>query len=216
MNHALMRIGICGGTFDPFHLGHLDPILAVRGAMGWERILFIPAFVQPFKTDRVTASPYHRFSMAAIATVDHDGVLVSPMELERGAISYTVDTLAALRAEYPEATLDWIIGDDNLAKLTEWKSIDTIVQLANFTVLTRIGGAAPASPPSALPGGLKPAAPRGRPTRGAIVFAENAAVPVSSTEVRRRVQAGLPVDDLVPPVVSRYIQQYELYRKGHS
>jgi nicotinate-nucleotide adenylyltransferase len=215
MTQALMRIGICGGTFDPFHRGHLDPILAVRGHMGWERILYIPAFVQPFKTDRVTASPYHRFSMAAVATVDHDGLLVSPLELERGAISYTVDTLTALREQYPEATLDWIIGDDNLGKLLEWKSIDTIFTLANFTVLTRLAGTANAlQVPAPLASRLTVAKERAR--AGAIAFAENATVPVSSTEVRRRVREGLPVDELVPPVVARYIQQYELYRKGHS
>ena len=207
-----MKIGICGGTFDPFHCGHLDPILAVRDALQWDRVMYVPAFVQPFKTDRQVASAYHRFAMAALGTIDHDGLVVSPMELERGAISYTIDTLAALRAQNPEATLDWIIGDDNLEKLGEWKSIDSIFRLANFVVLTR----EPAAAPKALYGGLQPTAPQDRPRNGAIAFAENATVPVSSTEVRRRVRAGEPIDDLVPPRVSRYIQRNELYRKGHS
>lgn len=205
-----MNIGICGGTFDPFHCGHLDPILAVRDAMQWDRVLFIPAYVQPFKTDRVTASPYHRFAMAAAATLDHDGLVVSPMELERGAISYTVDTLTALRAQYPDARLEWIIGDDNLEKLLDWRSLDTIFELANFVVLAR--------GKSILPDILQKrvTSPNDRPHHGAITFAENATVPVSSTEVRRRARAGEPIDGLVPPRVSRYIQQYELYRKGQS
>ena len=210
-----MNIGICGGTFDPFHCGHLDPILAVRGEMQWDRILYIPAYVQPFKTDREFASPFHRFAMTVLGTEGHQELLVSPKELERGSISYTVDTLTELRAQYPGDTLDWIIGDDNVAKLPAWKSIDTIVQLANFVVLTRLSGAAGFRPPN-LPGGLKPAAPQSRPRHGAIVFADNATVPVSSTEVRRRIRAGEPIDDLVPPPVSRYIHHYELYRKGQS
>ena len=205
-----MNIGICGGTFDPFHRGHLDPILAVRDAMQWDRVLYVPAYVQPFKQNRTAASPYHRFAMTVLATEQHERLHVSPRELERGSVSYTVDTLTELRAEHPDDTLDWIIGDDNLDKLLEWKSIDTIFTLANFAVLTRGG--------QALLPVLKPRVtdPAKRPRHGSIVFAENATVPVSSTEIRRRVRAGEPIEDLVPPPVSRYIHHYELYGKDPS
>lgn len=205
-----MRIGICGGTFDPFHCGHLAPILAARETMQWDRVIYMPAFVQPFKQGRDTASPFHRFAMTALAIAGHDALFADPRELERGAVSYTVDTLAELRDEHRDATLDWIIGDDNLAKLLEWKSIDTIFSLANFTVLTRGAHA------------LLPAlqervtTPENRPTNGAITFAENAMVPVSSTEVRRRVRDGESIAGLVPPGVSRYIHHYGLYRKGQT
>jgi len=208
-----MKIGICGGTFDPFHRGHLDPILAVRDAMQWDRVLYIPAYVQPFKQDRKAASPYHRFAMTVLGTEPHERLHVSPRELERGAVSYTVDTLTELRAEHPGATLDWIIGDDNLEKLHEWKSIATIVQLANFVVLTRRGTADFSPPP---PVGLKPAAAQDRAQAGSIVFAENATVPVSSTEIRMRVRDGQPIEHLVPPPVSRYIHHYGLYGKDQS
>ncbi len=207
-----MNIGICGGTFDPFHRGHLDPILAVRDAMQWERVLYIPAFVQPFKTARETASPFHRFAMAVLATAGEDRLFVSAQELEREEISYTVDTLRQLRTEFPEATLDWIIGDDNLALLDEWKAIDTIATLANFTVLSRNGGSTDFSPTK----GFRVATPEQRSRAGAIVFAENATVPVSSTEIRQRLRDGQPIEELVPPPVSRYIHHYGLYRKGHS
>ena len=205
-----MNIGIYGGTFDPFHRGHLDPILAVRDAMQWDRVLYIPAYVQPFKQDRKAASPYHRFAMTVLATEPHERLHVSPRELERGAISYTVDTLTELRAEHPDDTLDWIIGDDNLEKLLEWKSIDTIFTLANFAVLTRGGQAILPVLQSRV------TAPHGRAPHGSIVFAENATVPVSSTEIRRRVRAGEPIEELVPPPVSRYIHHYELYGKDQS
>lgn len=205
-----MNIGICGGTFDPFHRGHLDPILAVRDDLQWDRVLYIPAYVQPFKQDRETASGHHRFAMAALATLDHDALLVSSRELERGAISYTVDTLQHLRAEREDATFDWIIGDDNLEKLGEWKSIDTIFAMANFVVLTR--GSHEVTPRFRD----RVTEARSRPRNGAIVFADNATVPVSSTEIRRRVRAGEPIEDLVPPPVSRYIHHYDLYRKGET
>jgi nicotinate-nucleotide adenylyltransferase len=206
-----MRIGICGGTFDPFHRGHLDPILAVRDEMQWDRVLYIPAHVQPFKTDRETASPYHRHAMTVLATQDHENLFVSTHELERATVSYTVETLRALRDEHPAATLDWIIGDDNLARLHEWKSIETIATLANFTVLTRSGGVTGFTQPN-----FKIVAAAARQTSGSIVFAHNATVPVSSTEIRRRVSNGESIEELVPPPVSRYIHHYGLYRKGHS
>jgi nicotinate-nucleotide adenylyltransferase len=207
-----MRIGICGGTFDPFHRGHLEPILAVRKDVRWDRVLYIPAHVQPFKQDRETVSGYHRFAMVSLAILDQDALYVSPMELERGRISYTVETLEELRALHPDDTIDWVIGDDNLAKLLEWKSIDRIFELANFAVLTR--EAAGFGPPSELQSRVT--TPDRRSTRGSIVLLENAMVPVSSTEIRRRVREGQSIEHLVPPPVSRYIHHNGLYRKGQS
>ena len=72
-----MRIGIVGGTFDPFHRGHLDPVLAAREKLQWDRVLYIPAWRQPFKTDRDAAPGPHRFAMTALAIRDHDALYVS-------------------------------------------------------------------------------------------------------------------------------------------
>jgi nicotinate-nucleotide adenylyltransferase len=203
-----MNIGICGGTFDPFHRGHIDPIVAVRDEMQWRRIIYIPAYRQPFKADVNTVSAYHRFAMAVLATESRDGMLVSPLELERGAISYTVDTLRSLRTYYgSEVTLDWIIGDDNLAELHKWKDIEGIFELANFVVLSRRELEVSAQ----FRHRVIPAQQRGR--CGSIVFARNQTVPVSSTEIRQRLRAGQPVDELVDPRVSRYIEQNALYRE---
>lgn len=206
-----MNIGICGGTFDPFHRGHIDPILFACETMRWDRILYVPAYRQPFKADREHASGHHRFAMAILSTLEREEVFVRTIELDRGAISYTVDTLEELRATYADETLDWIIGDDNLEQLLEWKSIDRIFDLANFCVLTRNGG-------EALPPVLRPrvASADARPRNGAIVFAENPTVPVSATEIRGRVAAGEAIDGLVDPRVSRYIHHYGLYRKEQA
>ena len=199
-----MRIGVCGGTFDPFHRGHLDPILAVRSRLQWDRIIYVPAHRQPFKTDRDAASGYHRFTMTVLGTEEHDAVYVSPVELERGAVSYTIDTLDVLSREHPGAELDWVIGDDHMARLPEWREPERIFAMARFIVLNRN---AETEVPLAL---------RDRHAAGRIVFAQNDTVAVSSTEIRRRVRAGEPIDDFVHPHVSRYIQRNGLYQGARS
>jgi nicotinate-nucleotide adenylyltransferase len=204
-----MKIGVYGGTFDPFHRGHLEPVLAAREKMEWDRVIYIPAFVQPFKLDRTFESPYHRFAMVAAATLEHDFVFASSMELERGRVSYTVETVQELREQYPDDTLDWIIGDDNFEKLHEWRSLDRILELANFTVLVRYRH----EPPPALKPRVCEA--HARPASGAIAFAANPTIEISSTIVRERLQDGQSIDELVPPPVSRYIHHYGLYRKAN-
>ena len=231
-----LKIGICGGTFDPFHRGHLEPVLAVRESMQWDRVIYIPAWRQPFKLERQTASAYHRFAMAVLATQSHDGVFVSPMELERGATSYSVETLEVLHREYRGATFDWIIGDDNVPDLGKWKDVDRIFELANFVVLSRNAAAPQPSDDvdddddddadvditidadaDAAAGLATCAMPSARAAHGCIVYAPNETVPVSSTEIRRRLADGEPIDDLVDPLVSRYIHHNRLYTTGvHS
>jgi nicotinate-nucleotide adenylyltransferase len=205
-----MKIGVCGGTFDPFHHGHLEPVLGARETMQWDRILYVVAYRQPFKEKDSSASGYDRFAMSVLATEQFDDVFVSSWELEREGVSYTVDTLEYLRGAYPDATLDWIIGDDNLERLGEWKRIDRIFELANFVVLTRL---APTTLPAneAVPDCVCDAATR--PPNGAIVYAENTTIPISSTEIRRRVRAGESIDALVDPHVSRYIHHNRLYQE---
>jgi len=192
-----MRIGIVGGTFDPFHRGHLETVLAVRENLQWDRVLYIPAWRQPFKTHLDAAPGAHRFAMTALAIRDHDALYVSPIELDRGGISYSVDTLEALHREYPGASFDWIIGDDNLKDLDRWKDPERLYKLTRFVVLTR----------HQTPDTRHPA-------NADIVFAQNPTVPVSSTEIRRRVRAGEPIDAFVDPLVSRYIHHYGLYKEG--
>ena len=202
-----MNIGICGGTFDPFHRGHLEPVLAVREEMEWDRVIYVVAHRQPFKTHNETSADCHRYAMTVLATLEYETIVASDIEIMRGDVSYTVDTLEELRAQYPDATLDWIIGDDNLAKLNEWKNLDRIFELANFAVLSRVGQTFL----SGL-GQTRMSAPHDRGTHGAIVFTHNATIPISSTDIRKRVRNGESIDAFVDPRVSRYIDHYRLYK----
>jgi nicotinate-nucleotide adenylyltransferase len=195
-----MKIGVCGGTFDPFHRGHLDPVLAVREKLKWDRVIYVPAAKQPFKVDRKTTSSYHRFAMAVLGTQSNAALYVSPIELERGGTSYTIDTLTELHAMHPGSTFDWIIGDDIAGQLLTWKDAERLFGLARFVVLTR-GGAVPA-----------PALAE-RAASGRVIYANNQSVPISSTEIRKRVRAGEPIDLFVDPLVARYIQHYGLYKE---
>jgi nicotinate-nucleotide adenylyltransferase len=203
-----MKIGICGGTFDPFHRGHLEPVLSARPVMQWDRLIYIPANRQPFKSEQRTESGYHRFAMAVLATETFEEVFVSTQELDRGSVSYTVETLELLRSENPDATLDWIIGDDNLVQLRGWKNIERIFELANFAVLTRSGATAASAVDKRI------TTPDKRGTHGHIVFAHNPTVPISSTDIRQRIRAGQPIGGLVDPRVSHYIEHYRLYREA--
>jgi len=189
-----MRIGVCGGTFDPFHRGHLEPILTAYKTLGvWDTILYIPAAQQPFKLGQPGASGHHRFAMAQLATRNYDQIWVTPMELERGGPSYTVDTLEELHRAY-DAEFDWVIGDDNVADFDRWKNPARLLTLARFVVLTRTG-----------------AQPDPRFT-----YAKNDVVTVSSTEIRRRVRAGEAIDAFVDPLVSRYIHHNGLYKEDQT
>jgi nicotinate-nucleotide adenylyltransferase len=196
-----MNIGVCGGTFDPFHRGHLEPVLAIRNRMQWDRVIFVPAWQQPFKAGRMTASGFHRFAMSVLATQSDDTLFVSPIELERGGVSYTVETLQELHEIYPGATIDWIIGDDNVSQLLSWKHPERLFSLARFVVLAR-GGPAPA-PELAQ-----------RVTEGRLIYADNASVLISSTDIRERVRKGQAIEGLVDPAVARYIDHNRLYKEA--
>jgi nicotinate-nucleotide adenylyltransferase len=201
------RVAIYGGTFDPIHRGHIEALDAVFDGMGWSLVILMPARVQPFKLDHHAASPFDRHAMAVLATHDDPRFEVSKLELERDSVSYTVDTLEALHREHPDRSLEWVIGDDNLAMLQEWKALDRILELANFVVLARDGS-------TTLPESLasRVTTPEARGASGAIVFAGNPRIEVSATDIRRRVAAGEHFEDFVDRRVAEYISRNGLYQ----
>jgi nicotinate-nucleotide adenylyltransferase len=190
-----MRRAIFGGSFDPVHLGHLIVASAAADALALDRVHFVPAHVQPFKTDRQHASAADRVAMLRAALPHDERFVLDTREIDREGVSYTVDTLRAFAAEYPGDGLSLLVGADAARDLPEWREASAIPQLADVVVLTRPGEALP---PHELVGRTLSVP----------------AVDVSATQVRARVRQGEPLDELVPAAVAQYIESHRLYRTG--
>ncbi len=188
-----MRIGVFGGSFDPIHQGHLIVAAAAADRLGLDRVLFVPARVQPFKGGRHGAGVEDRAAMVAVALAADRRFALDRRELSRQGPSYTVDTLRELQAEHPADALFLLIGADAARELPGWHDAARLPRLARIVVLTRPG----ASPPSHPLCADTLAVP---------------AVPVSATEIRERVRRGERIDGLVPEAVAGYIEQRGLYR----
>ncbi len=133
------RVGIFGGTFDPVHYGHLLLAETCREQCKLDSVWFLPAAVPPHKQDLRLTSAQQRLEMLRLAIAGHDQFQVSELEIERGGVSYTVDTLRAIRADRPEAELFLLMGGDSLADLPMWRETDEICQLAIPVVIRRRG-----------------------------------------------------------------------------
>jgi len=189
-----VRIGLLGGSFDPPHVGHLLAASDAYEALQLDRLLFIPAAVQPLKIDRTTARGEQRLAMTKMLAGTDPRFDVDPIEIDRGGLSYTVDTLAALRVRWPSAELFWLVGADIVPSFAQWREPARIVELATVVVLRRSGDGDGAN----LPAGLRCLATR--------------RIDVSSTEIRQRVKEGKSVRGFVPDAVAEFIAAERLYR----
>jgi len=185
--------GVLGGSFDPVHHGHLIAADRAAEALGLERVLFVPCARQPLKLAGPLADGRHRCAMLALALAGHPRFVVEPMELERPAPSYTVDTLRALHAREPHGRFVLILGADAAAQLPRWRAADEVARLAEIAVLTRPGVA---EVPSAF----------------VAHFVATPAIEISASEIRARCLAGKSIRYLVPDVVADYIARNKLYQ----
>ncbi|WP_062079104.1 nicotinate-nucleotide adenylyltransferase [Demequina globuliformis] len=195
MSAPLERIGVLGGTFDPIHHGHLAAASEVCAALDLDRMLLVPTNVQPFKTDVTSAPAHHRLEMCRLAVKGDERFGVSAVDVDRGGVTYTVDTLRDLGREYPDAQLYFVTGADALERFSQWRDAHVLSTLATFVGVTRPGHSLGQSD-----------------TPHSLV--EVPALAVSSTDVRRRVGAGAPIRYLVPRAVADYIAQHDLYSGG--
>jgi nicotinate-nucleotide adenylyltransferase len=192
-----VKIGFLGGSFDPVHFGHL---LAGQDAFEQhrlDRLIFVPAAQAPLKPHEVQSSPTDRLAMLRAAIEGDSRFEISDLELQRGGMSFTVDSARQFRTRYPSDELYWIVGGDQLPRLHLWKDIKELVTLVDFIFLERPGFPVKAHPE--VPG-LK------------LHRCDGHLLSVSSTELRERVRRGLSLEYFVPHKAIVYINEKRLYR----
>jgi len=200
------RIGILGGTFDPVHSGHLALAAAARAQLGLATVTFVPAGRPPHKGKRTLAEARHRLAMVRLATSGERWLEASPVEFDRTGPSYTIDTVRKFqRGVEPATAIYFLIGADTISELPTWKDIRELARLCTFSPVTRPGNDAEDLSP--LAGVIDD--DRIRAIRDSVVLMKG--VDISSTEIRRRVGAGEPIEGMVPPAVARYIRRQGLY-----
>lgn len=134
-----MKIGIFGGSFNPIHLGHIRVAERAVAAYGLDKVLVVPAHVSPFKTDGATAlfDDETRWRMVVAACAGHPLLEPCNIELKRGGVSFAIDTVRAIAAQFPAAELYFIIGEDSVAGLPHWKDYSLLTQLCTFISFPR-------------------------------------------------------------------------------
>jgi nicotinate-nucleotide adenylyltransferase len=200
-----MRVGVFGGTFDPPHVGHLLVAGDAMEQLALDRVLFVPAGTQPLKAGAIAASSAARLAMTRLLVGDDSRFEVDPIEIDRGGLSFMVETLGALSQKWRGAELFLLVGADVLATFDKWQAPERVLELATLAVLTRVDGVPAAE--LAVEAGTVPALSNGSsrivPTRR---------VDVSSTEIRRRIRAGQSIRGFVPESVADFISSAALYR----
>jgi nicotinate-nucleotide adenylyltransferase len=190
-----VNIGVFGGTFDPVHWGHLIIGGYVRHALALEKIVFVPSMISPHKKEQTATAAEDRLAMLRLAVKGEDGFEVSDMEIVRGGVSYTIDTLSQFHKVSPGCHLSLLIGADNYAEFGTWKEPERVRSLARLVVMTRPGSRADASPMT-----------------GEEVRVRVPEIAISSSDIRRRAKGGESIRYLVPDRVVEYIRSHDLYR----
>ncbi|HEX6565881.1 MAG TPA: nicotinate-nucleotide adenylyltransferase [Chthoniobacterales bacterium] len=184
-----MRLGIYGGTFNPVHHGHLILARQALEEFKLDRLVFVPAAESPFKIQNHSAPPGDRLAMLRLAIAGEDRFSVDALEIERGGVSYSIDTVKMFRNRDPGAELFFLVGEDNADRLTEWHRFEELKKLVYFVVLSRSEDFQSPEYPVV-----------------------QRRIEISSTEIRNRVANQESITYLVPESVKHYIEQHQLYQ----
>jgi nicotinate-nucleotide adenylyltransferase len=193
---SMPTVGIFGGSFNPPHIAHLIVAETVRDQFGLDRVLWIPNYSPPHKSDGDLAMAEDRYAMTEQAISGYDRFEISAIELTRGGTSYTIDTLQQLQKDHPDTMFSLIIGSDSLRTFVHWHEADAIAAMLPIIVYKRPGG---------LSGVVEPR------FANQVRFADAPLLEVSGSEIRARFQQGRSIRYLVPDAVRTYIQNEGLY-----
>jgi len=193
----MRKIGILGGAFDPVHLGHLGLAVDALDQAGLDEVWLMPSAQSPLKDHGPKLNDVGRVSLLLAAIEDEPRLKLCRLELERGGVSYTFDTIQCLRERHEDARFSWIIGWDQACQLQRWSRIEELVHQVEFLVFGRPGegNAGEIAPVEGL--------------RHRVLHSRM--LPISSTEIRRRLQDGISVTDLLPKAVERLIVAHNFY-----
>lgn len=201
---APVRLGLMGGTFDPLHKGHIACAEAVREACGIEKILFLPAGNPNFKQDRDLAPADLRLSWCETALAEHPHFEVCDIEIRRGGVTFTVDTLRTLRDVCPDnVEICFILGADSAASLPRWRKSAALAKLATFVAVSRPGQELDVALREKLSeAGFK------------VEYVDTLCCDISSSDIRRRLAEGASVEGLVPESIRASVEQHYSQQGG--
>lgn len=212
-----MRLGLLGGTFNPIHYGHLRAAELVGERLLLDKILFIPAGNPPLKRSDL-APAKDRLQMTRLAVEGKPRFALSDIEANKAGKSYSVETIAELNALYPSDKLYFIVGIDTFMDMPDWHEPDRLMGMTDFVVISR--------PPYAFSDIVRSPYVRAdsfrEPENGGTHEAELTtgrtayllaidALPISATDIRKRIAAGLSVKYLLPEPVESFIMSHGLY-----
>ena len=200
-----MKIGIMGGTFNPIHNGHLIIAEQAKEEFQLDLVLFIPAGVPPHKQNEAILDGKHRCSMIEVAIKSNPKFRLDTREIESDAVSYTYLTLKALKQQYNEAELYFIMGEDSIYAISSWKGPQEIFSMTTVLVAVRnhLCETQPIEEQIQL---IK------QQYNGTIAIIHSPVVLISSSLIRDRIAFGYSIRYLVPDSVVGYIEVYELYK----
>ena len=193
-----MKVGIMGGTFDPIHIGHLIAAQCAYEQSGLDEVWFMPTNVPPHKQQAPGATPEQRWDMVCQAVEGQPNFRPLDIELQKGGVSYSIDTVKLLKQQYPGIHFSYIIGADMVQYLPKWYKFDELVQLISFIGLQRPGYDLDADK---LP----------EQVRQAVNLASMPLMEISSTYIRERVAAGKSIRYMVPDRVYDFIEESGIY-----
>ena len=195
-----MRIGILGGTFDPPHYGHLKLAEAAIEALDLDEVILLPANINPFKQQKRISSSKDRAAMLQLLQKKNAKLSFSDMEITRGGVSYTVDTLGELQMVHP-GEYWFILGADAVGNFVEWKNPQRILRLCRLAVAIR---------PPFNKDDLQLQLPE--EFRDKIDVIEMTATEESSSAIRDKVIRGVTIQNLTTPEITEYIRNNKLYK----
>ncbi|OQB15763.1 MAG: Nicotinate-nucleotide adenylyltransferase [Firmicutes bacterium ADurb.Bin193] len=200
----MQKIGVLGGTFDPIHYGHLFIAENAMQVFALDKVMFIPTGIPPHKVMINVTDKQHRFNMVSLAVKSNTCFEVSNIEVAKDTISYTIDTMTELKKLYPNDLFYYIVGADSLYDMASWKNFRKLAKLFEIISINRMTGkfldVAEISKSITEKYGF------------VIHTLEVPILEISSTEIRRRVQEGLPIKYMLPDNVERYIRKHKLYK----